>query len=231
MPGSIVKGKLTISKWYQGIPKKKFILDVGPGWATYSKLLRSGGEIWHAVEIYKPYVDRYDLNKHYDKVFVNDIKKFDPKIIYDIVILGDVVEHLNNKDSIHVLKKLFVYSRWCIISLPLTAETHYPSENASSYFGNIHERHIGSWSNKLFLRTVIDLGGEIVAMEKYFDLAIYLIATQAKGKYTSEHFQNPKDWFLSKYSNWFKNKEEGIIQEYVRRIIKLIYNNLTLKSH
>ena len=218
MPGSSSKGKLTISKWFQQIPNKKTILDVGPGWATYSKMLRKPKQVWHAVEIHEPYIKRFQLKKYYDKVFIVDVRKFEPEITYDVIILGDVIEHMHNKHSIKVLEKLFKKSRLCIVSLPLDDETHACSENCSDYWHNEHEEHKGAWSNKLFLKTILDLGGEILAMEKYQELGIYLIATTANNNYITEPITNPLEWFLFHYTNWYENREEGIINKYKRKI-------------
>src|SRR6266568_9286438 len=135
MPGSSVKGKLTISKWFQQIPDKT-------------------------------YIEQFQLDKYYDMVFVADIQNFKPSILYDIIILGDIIEHLPNEKSIKVLKRLFKKSRYCIISLPLDAETNAPSENSQDYWHNQHEEHTGRWSNRSIIQTIKDLGGELIAMEK-----------------------------------------------------------------
>lgn len=229
MPGSSAKGKLILSQWFNGIPNKKFILDVGPGWGTYSKLLRKPGEVWHAVEIHEPYVARFELEKYYDKVYISDIRKFNPQVEYDVAILGDIVEHIENKDSIKVLQKLFKKAKWCIISLPLDAETHVDSHNSSDFWGNKHEEHIGSWANKTFLEAIDSIGGEIIAMEKYHELGVYLIATKTKENYTAEHITNPYEWFLSKYTSYYENKEENLVQKYKRKFKNRFYKGLLQK--
>lgn len=218
MPGSSKKGKLNITKWFQQIPNVRYVLDIGPGWATYSKLLRKKNHIWHAVEIFEPYVARFKLEKYYDQIFISDISIFLPKVFYDVIILGDVLEHLPNKKSQKVLAKVFSHSKYCIISLPLDAETHAPSENSSQYWKNKHEIHTGSWSNKSFQDAVKDNNGEIIAMEKYEELGIYFIATLARDKYIDPNIVNPKEWFLFYYSKWYENAEHNQFKTYRRKI-------------
>ncbi len=238
MPGSATSGKLTILKWFEQIPAKRTILDVGPGWATYSKLLRQPGQVWHAIEIHKPYIERFSLTKYYDKIFVLDVCKFNPKITYDVIILGDVIEHIRKNQSISTLGRLFKKSQWCIVSIPLDEETHAPTDNCNEYWNNQHEEHVAAWSNKAFMQTISGLGGEIVAMEKYRELGIYLIATQTKKKYISEYAAKPIEWFLFHYTHWFENKEEGTIQRYKRKIrnrinkySKSLTNRSTTQGH
>lgn len=175
MPGSSIKGKEQIAKWYKAVGNKRYILDVGPGWGTYSKMLRSGNERWHAVEIHKKYIERFNLNKYYDKIYIADIRSFKPKEMYDIIICGDVIEHITNEQAKNVLRKLLDHTSYLIISLPLDAETHAPRGTGDIDWGNPHELHSGLWSNKMFISTIIDINGDIIALEKYSELAIYLI--------------------------------------------------------
>ena len=98
-------------------------INVGPGWATYSKLLRQPDQVWHTIEIHKPYIERFSLEKYYDKIFILDVCKFKPEITYDVIILGDVIEHIKKPQSISALGRLFKKSQWCIISLPLDKNT------------------------------------------------------------------------------------------------------------
>ena len=78
MPHSYDFFKQQVKDWIiQNVPKHKRILDVGPGIGTYSKLIRSHGYRIDAVEIFAPYIEKYDLISQYDNVFVDDICKFE----------------------------------------------------------------------------------------------------------------------------------------------------------
>ena len=175
MPGSSDKGKTVIQTWFAAIQDKKLILDVGPGWGTYSKLLREPGQTWHAVEIHQPYVAMFQLQQHYDKIYIEDVRAFIPDTHYDVAICGDVLEHMSNEEAVLVLQKLLNYANWVIVSLPLDAETNAPPDTGADYWQNPYEFHVGRWSHDLFLEAVAELGGRVLACERYPEIAVYLI--------------------------------------------------------
>ena len=75
--------------------KDSRILDVGPGRGIYNKLLKEKG-YWDidAVEVYTPYVEAFNLRTMYRNVFNRNVVGFEYDH-YNIVIMGDVVEHLH----------------------------------------------------------------------------------------------------------------------------------------
>ena len=56
-----------------------------------------------AVEAYKPYIEQYRLNDVYSTVFHAKIEEFDQLAGYDLIIMGDVLEHLSVAAAQHVL--------------------------------------------------------------------------------------------------------------------------------
>lgn len=181
MPGSSEKGKSTIKKWFDRL-EPETVLDVGPGWGTYSKLLRKKGQFWHAIEIYEPYIRQFNLKKYYDKIFVGDIRSFTSGLRYDMVICGDVLEHIKNKEAEAVLKNLLANSKNIIVSLPLDAETRPGKGTGDKDWGNPHELHRGQWSHQLFKKAVQKEGGIIEDYKKFHELAVYLIRRLKKYK-------------------------------------------------
>ena len=94
MPNSYDYFKQDVRQWFiDNVPLSKRILDVGPGQGTYSELLRDLGYRIDAVEVFAPYVDRFNLRDKYDNVYIANILNFDVKP-YDFIILGDVLEHI-----------------------------------------------------------------------------------------------------------------------------------------
>ena len=95
MPRSLIDGKAWISHEVTRL-RPATLLDVGPGQGTYSDLLRgvTPGSSWSCVEIFQPYVEMFELRRKYDVVHVADIRSFSWPTRYDVVILGDVLEHL-----------------------------------------------------------------------------------------------------------------------------------------
>jgi hypothetical protein len=186
---------------------------VGPGWGTYSKLLRSEGQTWHCVEVYEPYIQRFGLPRLYDKIFRVDIREFVPTRHYDVAICGDVLEHISNSDAVDVLRTLLSSCSYVVVSLPIDAETGAGPGTGDADWGNPNEMHQGVWCNRDFIKTTCELGGEILALEKYEELAVYLISSRQSDN-IPEMITSPREWFLRRFSQKYSNQldERSILQ-------------------
>jgi 2-polyprenyl-3-methyl-5-hydroxy-6-metoxy-1,4-benzoquinol methylase len=174
LPGSSSKGKRIIQDWFNNLPIQS-VLDIGPGWGTYSSLYRNSQQLWHAVEINAPYVERFQLFNLYDEIFIEDIRTFILFRHYDVIICGDVLEHMANDEAVEVLDKLFNYADHIIVSIPLDAETNAPPGTGDVDWNNPYELHVGKWSHLLFIDTIQSLKGCVVAFERYPEIAVYLL--------------------------------------------------------
>lgn len=117
MPSSDLSGKPAISEWLKSHPEIKTITDLGPGAATYPKLME-GNYIWKAVEIWGPYVEKYDLNKYYVEIRIGDIRYMELPDA-DCCIAGDVLEHLSREDLIKTFHKIDNQFNHVVISVPV----------------------------------------------------------------------------------------------------------------
>ena len=75
------------------------VLDIGPGVGTYAKLL-AGPDVSGLIglEIWEPYVQTYRLREYYDEIIIGDARLVDlPQA--DVVILGDVAEHMTEVEA------------------------------------------------------------------------------------------------------------------------------------
>ena len=65
MPHSYPLYKDSVRNWFlQNVPLDTSILDIGAGCGTYSTLIRGYGYKMDAVEIWEPYITKYDLTKY-----------------------------------------------------------------------------------------------------------------------------------------------------------------------
>lgn len=114
------------------------ILDVGAGSGTYYELIRNHGvrvNKMDAIEVWKPYIEESNLLSKYDRVFQVDARVHDD-YDYDLVILGDVLEHMTKDDAIALWSKVSGKAKHAIISIPII---HYPQGHLN---GNPYEEHV-----------------------------------------------------------------------------------------
>lgn len=115
------------------LPKGSTALDVGACDGAYFELLHDH-LIMDAVEVWAPNVEQYNLTGRYREVFVKNIKDVSYDY-YDLVIFGDVIEHMTVEDAQSVLEYAKQHSREIIVAVP------YQYKQGALY-GNPFERHI-----------------------------------------------------------------------------------------
>lgn len=135
MPGSWPYLREPIKTYLtQNFSKHCTILDVGAGEGTYFNLLSDYFYKFDAVEIWEPYVEQYKLKEKYKNVYNINIIDFTFEW-YDIIIMGDVLEHLSASDGIALLSKIFNKCTQLIVNVPF----NLPQEEV---FGNLYEKHL-----------------------------------------------------------------------------------------
>lgn len=128
-------------------PKK--VLDVGSGMGIYYDLIKGNleGDIWiDGLEVWEPYIEEFKLIEKYDGLYMADVREhrnFD----YDLVIFGDVLEHMSEEDAIAVWERTSQQARYGLISIPIK---HYPQEGINN---NPYEVHVEEdWSTERVLQ-------------------------------------------------------------------------------
>ncbi|WP_375492071.1 methyltransferase domain-containing protein [uncultured Jatrophihabitans sp.] len=140
------------------------VLDVGPGVGTYAKLL-AGLPITSIVglEVWEPYVSTYHLHDLYDEIVIGDVRDA-PLPPVDVVVLGDVLEHMSRADAVRVWERCAqTAARAVYLSLPIV---HYPQHAIE---GNPFEVHVEEdWSHDTVLATFEGIGayetGDVVGV-------------------------------------------------------------------
>ena len=125
-------GKNEIVKWIKDrFPEGSTCLDVGACDGIWSDLLRHHLEMY-ACEIWKPNVDK--IAGKYEVVFWTDISQlFYP--YYDLVIFGDVLEHMSVEKAQKVLEYAKDHCKDYIVAVPFMY-------SQGELYGNPYERHI-----------------------------------------------------------------------------------------
>lgn len=125
------------------------ILDIGAGSGTYYKLLSPIKNFkWYAVEAWSSYIDEFKLTEMYDNIYNEDVRNFNWDANYDLVIAGDILEHMSKQDAEILVEKILNNSNTLIISIPIT---HMPQEEIN---GNPFEFHVkDDWSHQEVLDT------------------------------------------------------------------------------
>ena len=158
MPYSSNSGKRFIDRVVQRLDDKFFVhhrvLDLGAGSGTYSdrytKLLPRSKFTWDAVEIWEPYVEKFNLNSKYDNIALQDAVEYVNSTLkmYDICFIGDLVEHMTKEKAQELVSAAMKISQLVIISIPII---HYPQ---GEYEGNPYEAHVkDDWSTTEVLQS------------------------------------------------------------------------------
>ena len=135
------EGKMLMTQMILKNPKRK-ILDVGAGAGKWGKILSGKVEQIDCVEIWKPYIEQYRLKKIYNRVYNMDIMDFSSLSYYDVVILGDVLEHLHYKDAIKLVKRLKKSVEETYLTIPVSLCIQ------GEYMGNPYETHRYQWTHE-----------------------------------------------------------------------------------
>jgi len=117
----------------------KTTLDVGSGAGKNGIIYRNilPNSIIESIEPTTEYIEKYELNEKYDKVYnlsIQDYVNHHASNRYDLVIFGDVLEHFFRSEAIDYLDYFLYRSKWVIAVWP----TNMPQD---AYEGNNFEIH------------------------------------------------------------------------------------------
>ncbi|MBM3728767.1 MAG: class I SAM-dependent methyltransferase [Acidobacteria bacterium] len=136
------------------------ILDLGIGWGKYGALFRLCLEDGHpnvsdrrnwklqidGIEAFPEYVG--DIQRAiYDRIILADVQQALAQVgDYDVIFMGDVIEHLEKKAGYRLLNQLLVKARQRVIIA--TPNGPYAQE---AIMGNAYECHQSFWSSRDFM--------------------------------------------------------------------------------
>lgn len=167
MPTSDAEGKDWSLERFERV-KPETVCDIGPGEGTYARLFRPAhhGIWWTAVEIHKPYIAKYKLKNTktrtdcYDEIHVEDARESEDHLFHrDLVIAGDVLEHMPREDAVDLLQRIEAAGAWNIlVSLPIV------DSQQGEVDGNPHEAHVHQWAADDMDAVLASLGGKVETM-------------------------------------------------------------------
>jgi predicted TPR repeat methyltransferase len=174
MPFSSSEGKLLFQDWLLSmilVGEVEQVLDVGAGAGTYADLARGVLQAAKqhkpdarlsidAIEAHSPYLEAYRLRQKYDRIFEADarqwVKETDQK--YDLVIMGDVLEHLPKEDAVSLYFALMCRTKFLFISVPCTLRNRRWScgynQRDEEWKDNAFEKHQSQWDYDELLVTL-----------------------------------------------------------------------------
>ncbi len=163
MPMSSDEGKPWIREriWSLAGADPVSVLDIGPGVGTYAKLLR-GPAVAHltGLEVWAPYVETYRLREHYDEIVIGDARTTRlPQA--DVVVLGDVLEHMPRTDALQLWERSATAARRAVyLSIPIV---HYPQGEIEA---NPYEVHVeDDWDHDSVLQAFGGIGAHWLGSE------------------------------------------------------------------
>lgn len=116
------------------------VLDVGAGAGVWADLLKDKVRQIDAVEIFEPYVERFGLRSKYNHIYLGDFQTLPiPANTYNVVILGDVLEHFEMDDALEVWEKAREIAGPKGSVLLSTPIVEWPQGEVD---GNVHEAHL-----------------------------------------------------------------------------------------
>lgn len=126
----------------------KRCLDIGAGAGKYGKIIRTIIPDSHiiAIEIEPSYISEYNLRHIYNEVKLMDAlnliyEKIDEQ--YDLVILGDILEHLKKSAGVDLINFLVYRTKYILVNYPF----RYLQNDVDGYK---HEAHISVWHENDF---------------------------------------------------------------------------------
>lgn len=146
------------------------VLDVGCGFGRWGFLCRELLDVFKgriekdawktridAVEVFGGYINEIHA-KLYDSIFVADMRDFLDACHakYDLMIFGDVLEHLPKADAVGVLLRAKKIAKRILIGIPLGDKWQQ-----GECFGNTHEAHVSTWERQDFMNGELKSNGMI----------------------------------------------------------------------
>jgi hypothetical protein len=165
----------------------KSILDIGIGFGRWGILSREFLEVWNekmtpdqwevkldGIEAFAPQIQKYH-SYFYTNIYIGDAFDLIPKLgKYDLIILGDVLEHFTPERARTVLDNCIKNAKYVMLNIPLG----YCWPQSEKYENNF-EQHLSAWEDaQLSLDNLIEKQLFTDFQKREFGVYIYKGQTQ-----------------------------------------------------
>jgi len=121
------------------------VFDIWTGAWKICDLLRPYAKKIDGIEIHRIYVTQFDLERKYDKLYIWDVLQHCFLENYDVMVLGDVLEHIDKQAWQKLLEYLKTKCNTIYVQIPYLLEQWVE-------FNNIYETHLqADLTNEIFL--------------------------------------------------------------------------------
>jgi hypothetical protein len=147
MPWSSGHGIKALTEWINehGITT---VLDVGAGAGRYGVAIRNACPsvtVLDAIEVFPYYQTRFSLDDIYDTVTIADARTI-TSFPYDLVVLGDVIEHMPRADAVALWAAISASARFAYIAMPIglceQTGSNVPDDDTETCMMNPYEEHV-----------------------------------------------------------------------------------------
>ena len=122
--------------------RPKRVVDVGAGDGKWGQILHHLVDEIVAIEVWQPYVDKYNLRSIYDAVVCTDVRKWYGWKAGDVIIMGDVLEHMTRRDALALVRGCRAFGT-VFLTIPTT-----PCPQDGEVYGNPYETHVDQWTHE-----------------------------------------------------------------------------------
>lgn len=119
------------------------VIDFGAGEGKWGKLLKNKVTCVDGVEVWKPYISKYNLHAYYDTLHEVDLRNFKFTKKYNTAILGDILEHISKEEAVSFIATLKNNVNYIYLTIPITI-----CIQDGNLIGNPFETHRFQWSDK-----------------------------------------------------------------------------------
>jgi len=119
------------------------VLDVGAGDGKWGRLLRGLAGPVTALEVWRPVIVQNRLASIYQFIIEADAREFKDYDLYDVIILGDVLEHIKRPEALSLIMELKATKCEVFLTVPIS-----PCPQDGKVYGNPYETHLDQWRHE-----------------------------------------------------------------------------------